>query len=332
MGKFVAKRKLRNSYSQKNSYKESDKINGLYSKNITRTKTKLNNTAKKQKVSQDKFKSELKNYEQKILNRFLIQTISVIAIFIFIFSVKKLDIKIIKNSKVVDSIKQEFNKNYTAKDIKISVSSGLNNIYSVISPIIPESFSQKTVAVFSNVLDNIKNYGNSELKIYSEVEIYQEKTNSLEGVVLDVMSTSVIEENDVSKILNSGVVFVNPTVGVITSNYGEREEIFKGNGTFHNGVDIANSKGTKIVSSISGNVTVCGQNSGYGKYVEVENGDILTRYCHLDKIDVKEGDTINCGDKIGEMGMTGQATGYHLHFEILYEGKRVDPQKILTLG
>lgn len=327
MGKFVAKRKLRNNYSQKNS-----QINGLYSKNIVKSRVKASsNNLKRESVSKNQNTNEISKYKQKIITKLSIQTISVIAIFILIFSVKTLDIKILKNSKLSNIIQKEFNKSYTANEIKDYISTNASKVYVAISPIIPDALSQKTVAVFSNVLDNIRKYGSGEIEIYKELEIYQEKMSSLDGITLEVLSTNIIEENDVSKILNSGVTFVKPTVGVITSNYGEREEIFKGNGTFHNGVDIANYKGTKIVSSTDGIVKTCSQNGAYGKYVEIENGDILTRYCHLDKITTKEGSLLSAGEKIGEMGMTGQATGYHLHFEILYEGKRVNPEQILSL-
>lgn len=327
MGKFVAKRKLRNNYSQKNS-----QINGLYSKNIVKSRVKTSsNNLKRESVSKSQNTNEISKYKQKIITKLSIQTISVIAIFILIFSVKTLDIKILKNSKLSNIIQKEFNKSYTANEIKDDISTNASKVYVAISPIIPDALSQKTVAVFSNVLDNIRKYGSGEIEIYKELEIYQEKMSSLDGITLEVLSTNIIEENDVSKILNSGVIFVKPTVGVITSNYGEREEIFKGNGTFHNGVDIANYKGTKIVSSTDGIVKTCSENGAYGKYVEIGNGDILTRYCHLDKITTKEGSLLSAGEKIGEMGMTGQATGYHLHFEILYEGKRVNPEQILSL-
>jgi murein DD-endopeptidase MepM/ murein hydrolase activator NlpD len=327
MGKFVAKRKLRNNYSQKNS-----QINGLYSKNIVKSRIKDgSNNLKSEKVSKNQATNEISKYKQKIITKLSIQTISVIAIFILIFSVKTLDIKILKNSKLSNIMQNEFNKNYTANEIKDYISTSASKVYVTISPIIPDALSQKTVAVFSNVLDNIKKYGSGEVEIYKEVDIYQEKMSSLDGITLEVMTTNITEENDVSKILNSGVTFVKPTIGVITSNYGEREEIFKGNGTFHNGVDIANYKGTKVVASTDGIVKTCSENGAYGKYVEIENGDILTRYCHLDKIMTKAGSSISAGEKIGEMGMTGQATGYHLHFEILYEEKRVNPEQILSL-
>lgn len=334
MGKFVAKRQLRNSYSQKEKIKEVTQINGLYSKNkVNGIRKDINNNSKKKNsnISREKATDKVLKYKEKYLIKLAIQTISVVAIFIFIVCVKLLDIKVVKNSNITNIVKREFDKNYTLQDIKKYIGASLDNVYAVISPIIPDELSQKTVAVFSNMLNNIKEYGNKEVKIYSEVNIYQEKTDSLEGITLEVMSTNVIEEDDVSKILNSGVQFVKPTNGIITSNYGEREEIFKGNGNFHYGVDIANTKGTAIVSSIDGTVTVCNENNGYGKYIEVVNEDITTRYCHLDKITIKEGNQVTAGNKIGEMGMTGQATGNHLHFEILYEGKRVNPQAVLAL-
>ena len=68
-----------------------------------------------------------------------------------------------------------------------------------------------------------------------------------------------------------------------------------------------------------------------GNYIEITNGKIITKYCHMDKLLVKEGKKVKLGEKIGLVGSTGLSTGPHLHFEILYDGIKVNPQKVIDL-
>ena len=327
MGKCVAKRQLRNGYSQKNNVLDKVGVNGLYTRNKSKS---LSNNVNSSKYVRKENKKKTK-IKEKYLIKIAIQSISVIAIFGFIIAVKLLNIDVIKKLKVTEILKHEFGKNYSYSDIKNKTKNVANVVYNTISPIIPEKITQKTVAVFSNMFNNIKDYGNEKIEIYSEVQIYQEKKDISDGITLEVISTNVTEEDEITTILNSGVIFVKPTKGIITSNFGDREEIFAGTGNYHYGVDIANSKGSEIIASTDGIVITCDENNYFVKYVEIQNEDIITRYCHLDKIVTTKGEHVTHGTKIGEMGMSGQATGYHLHFEILYNGKRVNPQKILTL-
>ena len=114
----------------------------------------------------------------------------------------------------------------------------------------------------------------------------------------------------------------------ITSPYGERW------GTFHNGIDIAGevSYGQDILASDGGIVTRAGDlNDGYGNYVIVDHGNgYKTLYAHASKLCVQVGQRVSKGQKLGEIGSTGFSTGPHLHFEILYNNKNIDPNKFVS--
>ena len=99
----------------------------------------------------------------------------------------------------------------------------------------------------------------------------------------------------------------------------------------HLGIDIANSKGTPILAADDGYVRLAGRDTyGYGNQVVIDHGNgYLTRYAHLEKVLVKAGDTVKKNQKIGTMGNTGRSTGPHLHFEIIYDGSRRNPQGFL---
>ena len=86
-----------------------------------------------------------------------------------------------------------------------------------------------------------------------------------------------------------------------------------------------------MVSSIIGTVTVATYNQYNGNYIEVTNGDVVTKYLHLSKITVKKGKSVKAGEKIGEVGSTGLSTGPHLHFEVLYKNSKIDPRLVVDL-
>lgn len=102
----------------------------------------------------------------------------------------------------------------------------------------------------------------------------------------------------------------------------------------HWGLDLANRKGTLIFSAERGRVIYAGRAfRGYGKMIIVEHGTHwATLYAHLHKISVKEGQDVQRGQPIAEMGRTGRATGNHLHFELRYERQPVDPMMYLPQG
>ena len=101
----------------------------------------------------------------------------------------------------------------------------------------------------------------------------------------------------------------------------------------HFGKDYRGKVGDSVVSTDDGVVTkVAFEENGYGKWIEVDHGNgIKTRYAHLSKQDVAEGDKVLKGQKIGEVGSTGRSTGPHLHYEKIENGKRVDPLQGLTI-
>ncbi len=119
--------------------------------------------------------------------------------------------------------------------------------------------------------------------------------------------------------------------GEITNDYGERTHPFTGT-SFHSGIDIKADEGACVYASTDGKVLKAEYDTSDGYYVliESENGDIITKYAHLSKLEVSEKDTVDRGDVIGNVGMTGDATGPHLHFEVMKNGECVDPKEVLA--
>ncbi len=112
----------------------------------------------------------------------------------------------------------------------------------------------------------------------------------------------------------------------ISSRYGIRKDPIKNTRAYHKGLDFAGRVGTPIRVQANGKVTKAGYNSSYGNLLVIDHGNgFVTKYAHLNKNLVKKGDYVKRGDIIGELGNTGRSTGPHLHYEVLYKGKDVDP-------
>ncbi len=122
-----------------------------------------------------------------------------------------------------------------------------------------------------------------------------------------------------------------PCKGIISSPFGFRIHPILGYRFFHTGLDIANMTGTSIKSTADGTVLLAGWKMGYGKVIVVRhNSYYRTVYAHLSKILVKRGDTVMKGQEIGKMGNTGRSTDPHLHYEVHYCKKPVNPIKYLS--
>ena len=114
--------------------------------------------------------------------------------------------------------------------------------------------------------------------------------------------------------------------GFISSYFGERADPFDGTEAFHKGVDFAGSAGSNVTAVAAGVVTWAGERLGYGKLIEINHGDgFVTRYAHNERTLVSVGQTVKRGEPVALMGSTGRSTGPHVHFEVLRNGRQVDP-------
>jgi murein DD-endopeptidase MepM/ murein hydrolase activator NlpD len=111
-----------------------------------------------------------------------------------------------------------------------------------------------------------------------------------------------------------------------SSGFGYRSDPFDGDVRMHSGVDLSAPEGTPVRAVADGVVRFAGRRDGYGQVVVIDHADgSETRYAHCRALHVRSGDVVRQGDRIGEVGQTGRATGPHLHFELRIEGRAVDP-------
>lgn len=138
------------------------------------------------------------------------------------------------------------------------------------------------------------------------------------------------EEQDIQNVKNT-TTFIKPVEGTISSSYGRRDTATGNVPKDHTGTDIAASMGTKIKSATEGEVVLVSEEGDYGKHIKVQIGEVSIIYAHCNQLYVKQGDIVTQGQEIAEVGSTGNSTGPHLHFEIRYSERTVDPQSILEL-
>ncbi|HCS73065.1 MAG TPA: hypothetical protein DIW17_04230 [Clostridiales bacterium] len=175
------------------------------------------------------------------------------------------------------------------------------------------------------------------------VEAYIVKVNGIERereviyeeVILEpvnkIVAKGTKKEVTAASIARGYGKFKWPTSGRITSYYGKRRAPTRRASTNHKGIDIANSKGTRIYAAESGKVTAVGRAGGYGKRVVIDHGSrVTTLYAHLSTIKVSKGQSVSRGQLIGYMGNTGNSTGSHLHFEVRISDSPKNPLRYLN--
>ncbi|RZI43595.1 M23 family metallopeptidase [Herbaspirillum sp. HC18] len=147
---------------------------------------------------------------------------------------------------------------------------------------------------------------------------------------MNVVETTLMSHKIKSKLLPT----IQPVnVSYNASGFGWRFDPFTGRQAFHEGIDFAASVGTAIVAAAGGVVIASEYHHQFGNMIEIDHGnDIVTRYAHCSRVNVKVGDIVRRGQRVGDVGSTGRSTGSHLHFEVLVKGIQQDPHKFLSAG
>jgi len=117
--------------------------------------------------------------------------------------------------------------------------------------------------------------------------------------------------------------------GYVSSYFGSRQDPFDGHAANHRGLDFAGTAGSEVLAVAEGLVTRVEKVAGYGNLVEIKHGEYTTRYAHNEQALVDVGERVTRGQPIALMGSTGRSTGPHVHFEVLQNGRHVNPLKFI---
>lgn len=144
---------------------------------------------------------------------------------------------------------------------------------------------------------------------------------------LSVLENLVLDENLQREVQPSGRPILR---GWISSYYGMRTHPLSGRREMHKGIDFAGKLGGPVIAVAKGVVTYAGKRYGYGKVIDIAHGNgYTTRYAHNSRLLVSVGDTVEKGFQIAEIGSSGRSTGPHVHFEVLKNGKEINPVRFI---
>ncbi|MCP4487034.1 MAG: M23 family metallopeptidase [Gammaproteobacteria bacterium] len=142
-----------------------------------------------------------------------------------------------------------------------------------------------------------------------------------------VLENLVMNENLQKEVQPSGRPIMQ---GWLSSYYGMRTHPISGRKEMHKGIDFASKMGGDVIAVAKGVVTYAGKRYGYGQVIDIAHGNgYTTRYAHNSKLLVSVGDTVEKGFQIAEIGSSGRSTGPHVHFEVLKNGRQINPMKFI---
>ena len=258
-----------------------------------------------------------KKKDIKLLKKMIIQILVCMVLYLLVYTIQNnsyvFSEDFINKANEILSYDTNFNEIY-------------NNIKNGILSLLPKE-NNETVNVDEN--NNTQNEQNNELQnaIGGAVEENSNVVNTEEVEQKQELSQT---EQDIINIKNT-TTFIKPVEGVISSKFGNRKTATGDVPKNHTGTDIAANLGTKIKSATNGEVVLASEEGDYGKHLKIQIGDVSIIYAHCNNLYVKQGDMVVQGQEIAEVGSTGNSTGPHLHFEIRYQERKIDPESILEL-
>ena len=187
--------------------------------------------------------------------------------------------------------------------------------------------SMKLLDRVNNILaENMYSIGNADITVIAQKPKLSPYIEKMRENIADVLGIGKDLIN-----IKATTTWIKPIEGTITSKFGQREPTTSTVPKNHTGTDIGANIGTKIKASTSGEVVLASEEGDYGKHLKIQIGEVSIIYAHCNALYVKQGDHIEQGQEIAEVGSTGNSTGPHLHFEIRISERTIDPEKILSL-
>lgn len=271
--------------------------------------------------------------DYKLFKKILLQIVICLLIYIIFYLINATNYVfsagVIKSTNEILSYDINFNEiynNFLMLINKNQLQENNENTSQINQQIIENNIAENEIMKTNNLLQVQSEIINEDDVIENNIENKKEEVDNLKDESAKTSKTQM--ELDAEKVKKM-CEFTKPLSGTITSEFGEREVTSKVMSADHKGIDIAANSGTSIKSAMTGIVSVAEENSEYGKFIKIINGDVMTVYAHCKKLNVKVGDKVKSGQKIASVGSTGNSTGPHLHFEIRFENRYINPRLVI---
>ncbi len=253
-----------------------------------------------------------KNKKDYLSKTLLLQFLVCLVLFVILFALKS------SNSTIFKDLENTFSK-------KLEENLSVEEAKSVISIITDDKSDGK------NDKENTETVSEAETVFVP----FEEPSLSAEiiatgGRDIKVNSNKDIPENVSVDSYKLSQKMVLPLKGKTTSEFGVRTHPISGDLRFHAGIDIAAEMGTDIYAAFDGEIIEADYDKWNGNHLKIQHdNDIMTVYCHCEKLNVKKGQKIRAGEVVATVGSTGSSTGPHLHFELRIDNISYNPQKAL---
>lgn len=297
-----------------------------YNSNLEDNYTRKNNEIKKETPQNIKPKIK-KKIVIKLIKEIIICLVIYIGFYCIINNNSLFSNDVREKAKEILSIDINFANLYS--NAKCYILKLWENTKSIEKNHIDEKITETTNRTIDDVQENNENIGGAideEGNVQENSEQVALIDNEQQEDIQDVQLSQMEED---AKFIKENISLVKPIEAVVSSRYGLRNPTTITVPKNHTGIDLAASTGTKIISATDGTVVLNSSEGDFGKHIKIQNRDMIFIYAHCSKLYVNEGDEIKQGQEIAEVGATGNATGPHLHFEIRYQNRTIDPELIL---
>lgn len=298
--------------------------------------------------------AEISSFQSKVL---LSQLSAALAVFLIVFIGKGSDLQQVAKAKerILETITYNIDLRFAVEQFENTLSASeltKNLFFDIVQEKEPEQETESTIDAAQNLtapsLAEINssfltsNEGLAERYLYMEPKVnistpLREQTQPVQTDSAIPAAGTIIAYSDYSgdpvparytmDHLSLGAIeTVTPVLGYLNSPFGYRVHPINGKKGFHAGVDISGKYGDPIAAFAAGTVDYIGEDDSYGLYTQIDHGNgVKSFYAHCQSLQVKQGQAVSAGEHIGTVGSSGNTTGPHLHLEIKWAGKYLDP-------
>lgn len=232
-----------------------------------------------------------------------------------------------ENSALKDKYKVLESRLNDALDVMEDIKDRDDNFYRVMMQMDPMKRSERYAGLGNEQrYSNFQKLSDSELltRLSQNLDLLERQVYAQSSSFDQLRQTAFAQRDKLRHI--PSIMPINVSDYSMSSGYGYRRDPVEGTTSFHAGLDFAAPTGTPVYATADGVVVAAERTGGYGNIIDVSHGyNYVTRYAHLSKISVQDGQNVHRGDKIGEVGSTGKSTGPHLHYEVLFKDEPQNP-------